>query len=83
MMDRLSKVQALLGGEDQVSTGGDDEDSPWKYVKAKHVYEGTDSEDDEDIIRGRFEPPQSYWNPAATSAEAPGKRGVWVIIMHC
>lgn len=66
-MDKVSKLQPLLG-EDQISTGADD--SPWSHVKPKHLYEGTDSEDDEDIIRGRTEPPPSYWNPA--DAGAPG-----------
>ena len=77
-MDRLSKLQALQG-EDQVSVSGHADDSPWNYAKPKHLYEGTDSEDDEDIIRGRIEPPPGYWNSAA--AGAPGKIEVRVVRM--
>jgi hypothetical protein len=69
-MDKLSKLQALEG-EDQVSASGGADYSPWNYAKPTHLYEGTDSEDDEDIIRGRVEPPPSYWNSAG--AGAPGK----------
>ena len=72
-MDEFSKMQALLR-EDQASTDVDADDSPWNYAKPEHLYEGTDSEDDEDIIGGRVEPPQSYWNSVA--AEAPGKISV-------
>jgi hypothetical protein len=51
-MDKLSKLESLLG-EDQVSSE-DNATSPWANVRSKYVYEGTDSEDDdEEIISGR------------------------------
>ena len=65
-MDKLNNIQALLG-EGQVSTGVDDDSSPWThYPKPRHLYEGTDSEDDEDIMReGKVKQSQSSWQPAA------------------
>lgn len=49
-------------------------DSSWTYYpKPKHLYEGTDSEDDETIMReGRAGSSQSAWKPAA--AAAPRRR---------
>ena len=77
-MDELSKLQALLG-EGQVSMGADEDSSPWThYAKPKHLYEGTDSEDDEDIMReGRVEQSQSSWKPGA--AGTSGKTDLLVV----
>lgn len=68
-MDRLNKLQAVWG-EDQVSTTA--AASTWTHSpKPAHLYEGTDSEDDEEITaRGRIEQPQSSWVPTAGGAGA-------------
>ena len=66
-MDKLSKLKALLP-ELQVATT--EEDSPWThYPKPKHLYEGTDSEDDEEIMRqGKMLQPQ----PVQSHCTLPG-----------
>jgi len=46
-MDKFAKLQALTGKED-VYEGASKFDE-FKHVKATHIYEGTDSEDDEYI----------------------------------
>jgi hypothetical protein len=72
-MDKLNKLQALLG-EDQVATGGEADESPWThYPKPKHLYEGTDSEDDEDIIRAGKQAAQVAGRSWQPDAEASGK----------
>jgi hypothetical protein len=72
-MDKLSKLQALLP---EVKVSKTAESSPWThYPKPTHLYEGTDSEDDEEIMRwGKMEQSQmsqSSWVPAG--AETGGK----------
>lgn len=48
-MDRLSKLEALIGGGAVIEKDASTEaENPWAYrPKANNVYEGTDSEDEE------------------------------------
>lgn len=50
-MDKLTKLEALTGGEARVDPTSETENS-WHIpaVKANNIYEGTDSEDDEIIM---------------------------------
>jgi hypothetical protein len=79
-MDELSKLQDSLG-EDQVAEAAESDNLPWThYPKPKHLYEGTDSEDDEDIMRnGRVEQ-YSSWD-AASAADATGK--ITFTVLEC
>jgi hypothetical protein len=56
-MDKLNKLKALTG-EDEVLEGATPKGT-WSHVKAHNIYEGTDSEDeDEEIPLGRRTEPE-------------------------
>lgn len=57
-MDKLNKLKALTG-EDEVLEGATPKGT-WSHVKAHNIYEGTDSEDeDEEIPLARRTEPES------------------------
>jgi hypothetical protein len=75
-MDRLNRLQALLG-DNQVegeNTPGDDS-PPWTHwEKPKHIYEGTDSEDDEQAISRRVETHEEEASGLSLTETRPGKK---------
>lgn len=79
-MDRLSRLQALLGN-DQVegeNVPGNDF-PPWTHwAKPQHLYEGTDSEDDEKIVTRRVEVPEEESGTPPTEI-GPGKKILYLI----
>ena len=59
-MDKLNKLQALTGDLNVV--GEESAFQATTYVKPQHLYEGTDSEDDEYIVSERRNPASSRVN---------------------
>jgi hypothetical protein len=76
-MDKLSRLQALLGN-DQVE--GENDFPLWNHsaAKPKHLYEGTDAEDDEQIITRRVDIyEEASWAPATETGA--GKRVFYLV----
>ncbi|KAG0646862.1 Good for full DBP5 activity 2 [Hyphodiscus hymeniophilus] len=71
-MDKLSKLQALLP---EIQVSATEAGSPWAHPpKPAHLYEGTDSDDDEEIMRqGRISQHQIGQSSETFNAEGTGE----------